>query len=134
MFKTTWKSFEEKAQTLTEVSDEPSLVEISPKFDVASMLQSMTKGDAMNILGFDGYDVEGDEEMQCLDEISAFENDEADAIDRLEEAVNKATSDFSLNENSDGQAPHKATGQSDSNLNSDFGNQNPDKVAVAAQQ
>ena len=133
MFKTTWKSMEEKAQEITKVDNTPSMVEISPKFDVASLLQSMTKADAMSILGFDGYDVEEDEEAAALDEISAFENDEADAIDRLEEAkMAAAKAIFKKETSADGEPPHSSSQSADKSKNSDFAEQNPAQVPVGS--
>ena len=90
-FRNTWQSMKEKRQEITHIDPkEPSLVEISPKLDIPTLLQSMTKADALGILGFNGYDVEEDGELEVLSTDTVFEDETSDAIDRFEEAKSKA--------------------------------------------
>lgn len=97
-FRTTWDLMSNKVQCVEHIDpDTPSMTEKCPPFNIVKLLNSMTKGEALQILGFDGYVDSDVGEEDILENASAFDDDSADAIDRFEELCQNVVAQSSKN-------------------------------------
>lgn len=121
-FRKTWDLMVNKAQCVEHIDPEkPSMTEKCPPFNIAKLLQSMTKQDALQILGFAGFPDSAVNEEELLENSSAFDDDSADAIDRFEELCQNVVAQSSQKEKLSAGGVNKQQSQADTTLTDEVG-------------